>query len=49
MSYNGIIKDTRESESCANKGEVLTSNDHYFIIAPTLETSGFNRPWSAEV
>ena len=39
MTYNGVIKDTKESEARANKGEVLTSNDHYFIIAPTMETS----------
>jgi Protein of unknown function (DUF3237) len=45
MSYNGIIKDTKESEARANKGEVLTSNDHYFIIAPTIETSAKKYEW----
>jgi hypothetical protein len=45
MSYNGIIKDTRESEARANNGEVLTSDDHYFIIATTLETSAKKYEW----
>jgi len=45
MTYNGIIKDTKESEARANKGEVLTSNDHYFIIAPTMETSAKKYEW----
>jgi hypothetical protein len=29
----------KKGEARANKGEVLTFNDHYFMIAPTLETS----------
>lgn len=45
LTYNGIIKDTKESEARSNKGEVLTSNDHYFIIAPTLETSAKKYDW----
>ena len=45
LTYNGIIKDTKESEARADKGEVLTSNDHYFITAPTLETSAKKYEW----
>src|ERR1700722_13083462 len=45
MSYNGIIKDTKESEARTDKGEVLTSKDHYFVIAPTLETSSEKYDW----
>jgi hypothetical protein len=45
LSYNGIIKDTKESEARADKGEVLTSNDHYFITAPTMETSAKKYEW----
>jgi len=45
MTYNGIIKDTKESEARSDKGEVLTSKDHYFIIAPTLETSAKKYEW----
>jgi hypothetical protein len=45
MTYNGIIKDTEESEARANKGEVMTSNDHYFVIAPTMETSAKKYEW----
>jgi len=45
VTYNGVIKDTKESEDRANKGEVMTSNDHYFIIAPTMETSAKKYEW----
>lgn len=45
LTYNGIIKDTKESEDRVEKGEVLTSNDHYFIIAPTMETSAAKYEW----
>jgi hypothetical protein len=45
VTYNGIIKDTKESEARADKGEVLTSHDHYFIIAPTVETSAKKYEW----
>lgn len=45
VTYNGIIKDTKESEARAEKGEVLTSKDHYFVIAPTIETSAKKYEW----
>jgi hypothetical protein len=31
---NGVTKDTEESEARANKSEVITSSDHYSVIAP---------------
>ena len=45
ITYNGISKDTKESEERANKGEVLTSSDLYFIIAPTMQTSAKKYAW----
>ena len=29
----------------ANQGEVKTSRDHYFVIAPTMETSAKKYEW----
>jgi hypothetical protein len=45
MTYNWIIKDTKEGEARAKKGDTLTSKDHYFIIAPTMETSTERYAW----
>ena len=49
LSYNGIFKDTKETEERASKGEVLTSNDLYFMIAPTLQTSAKKYEWLNDV
>jgi hypothetical protein len=45
ISYNGIFKDTEETEARANQGEVLTSKDLYFVIAPTMQTSAKKYEW----
>jgi hypothetical protein len=45
VTYNGIISHTKESWDRAMKGEVLTSKDHYFIIAPTMQTSAEKYAW----
>ncbi len=45
ISYNGIFKDSEETEARANKGEVLTSKDVYFVIAPTMQTSAKQYDW----
>jgi hypothetical protein len=45
ITYNGIFKDSKESEERANKGEVLTSQDLYFVIAPTMQTSAKKYEW----
>jgi Protein of unknown function (DUF3237) len=45
LSYNGVIKDSQESEARSAKGDVLTFADHYFVIAPTLETSSKKYDW----
>jgi hypothetical protein len=45
LTYNGIFKDTKESEDRANKGEILRSQDLYFMIAPTMQTSAKRYEW----
>jgi hypothetical protein len=45
LTYNGVIKDTKESEARSEKGELLTFADPYFVIAPTLETSAKKYDW----
>jgi len=45
ISYNGIIDQTKQSESRAENGDVQTSNDMYFIIAPTMETTSKKYAW----
>ena len=49
ITYNGIIKGTKESQDRANKGDVLTSNDLYFVIAPTMQTSAKKYAWLNDV
>jgi hypothetical protein len=49
LTYNGVFKDTKESEDRANRGEVLTSRDVYFIIAPTMQTSAQKYAWLNDV
>jgi hypothetical protein len=45
ISYNGIISHSKESFDRLMKGEVLTSKDHYFVTAPTMETSAEKYAW----
>jgi hypothetical protein len=45
ISYNGIFKDSEETEARAAKGQVLTSRDLYFVIAPTMQTSAKKYDW----
>jgi len=45
ISYSGIYKDSEETEARAARGEVLTSRDMYFVIAPTLQTSARKYEW----
>lgn len=45
ITYNGVISHTKESFDRLMKGEVLTSNDHYFITAPTMQTSSEAYAW----
>jgi hypothetical protein len=45
LTYNGIYRDTKETEDRANRGEILTSQDVYFITAPTMQTSAKKYEW----
>jgi len=45
ISYNGVFKDSPQTEERAAKGEVLTADDLYFVIAPTLQTSAPKYDW----
>ncbi len=45
ISYNGIISRTKQTAERDKKGEVLTSKDEYFVIAPTMETSSPKYAW----
>ena len=45
LAYNGIISHSKESWDRMMKGEVLTSKDHYFITAPTMQTSAEKYTW----
>ena len=45
ISYNGIISHSKESFDRLMKGETLTSKDHYFITAPTMQTSSDKYAW----
>lgn len=39
VTYNGIINRSKEVAKRDASGEVLTSADEYFLMAPTMETS----------
>lgn len=45
ITYNGTYRASEEAEARASKGEVLTSKDMYFVIAPTLQTSAKKYDW----
>jgi hypothetical protein len=45
IAYNGIISHSKESFDRLMKGETLTSKDHYFITAPTMQTSSDKYAW----
>ena len=45
IAYNGIFKDSEETEARASKGETLTSKDMYFVIAPTMQTAAKKYDW----
>lgn len=45
ITYNGVMSFSEESFGRFMSGEVLTSNDLYFIIAPTMQTSSDTYAW----
>jgi hypothetical protein len=44
-SYNGVISSSEENAARLANGEILTSEDLYFVIAPTLRTSSETYAW----
>ncbi len=45
FTYSGVISHSKESFDRLMKGETLTSKDHYFITAPTFQTSSEKYGW----
>jgi Protein of unknown function (DUF3237) len=46
MTYNGIVRATKESVDHLLKGEVMKfSDDYYFITAPTFQTKSSKYAW----
>jgi hypothetical protein len=45
LTYDGIIKETKESEAKGARGEIVTFDDHYFAISLTLQTSARKYDW----
>jgi hypothetical protein len=45
VAYNGIISRSEEAGKRIASGEVLTSADEYFLMAPTMETSAKAYGW----
>lgn len=45
FSYSGVISHSKESFDRLMKGETLSSKDHYFITAPTFQTSSEKYAW----
>ncbi len=45
VTYNGIISRSTEVGKRLTGGEVLTSSDEYFLMAPTMETSAQAYAW----
>jgi hypothetical protein len=45
VTYNGIVSRSREIAQRVASGELLTSADEYFLMAPTMETSSNAYVW----
>ncbi len=45
IAYNGIVRGTEDSQAKQQSGEVITSNEMYFITAPTMRTSSEKYGW----
>ena len=45
ITYNGVIRGTEDSQAKLQSGEVVTSNEMYFITAPTMRTSSEKYRW----
>jgi Protein of unknown function (DUF3237) len=45
VEYNGVIVSSKEVMDRFNKGEVITSKDEYFVIAPRFTTASKKYEW----
>jgi hypothetical protein len=45
VSYNGIQQCSKESDDKLSRGELLKTDDCYFIVAPTFETTSERYGW----
>ncbi len=45
ITYNGVIRQTEDNLAKEQSGEVITSNEMYFVIAPTMRTSAEKYGW----
>ena len=45
VTYEGVTRDTEQSLSKRKTGELVTPDEKYFIIAPTLRTSSEKYGW----
>ena len=45
IAYNGVIRGTEDSLAKQESGEVITSNEMYFVTAPTMRTSSEKYGW----
>ena len=45
ISYNGIQQCSKESDDKLSRGELLKTDDCYFIVAPTFETTSERYGW----
>jgi hypothetical protein len=45
VEYNGVIVTNKEVMDRFNKGEVITSKDEYFVIAPRFTTASKKYEW----
>lgn len=49
ITYNGVVAHSRDSADRLARGEVLTSKDFYFVIAPTMQTASDKYAWLNQV
>lgn len=45
LSYGGVVRHTPDSRAKLEAGEVITSEDLYFLTAPTMRTSSEEYNW----
>jgi len=49
VAYNGIVVPNKDATDRLSKGEVITSNDEYFVITPRFSTASKKYDWLNKV